>query len=53
MELGQVEGEIQLKGVHFAYPTRKDVRVLTGLTLSIKRGQIVALVGRSGGFLVS
>jgi ATP-binding cassette subfamily B protein len=45
---GQLKGTIELEGVEFAYPTRSDVPVLRGLTLSIQPGQKVALVGQSG-----
>lgn len=39
---------IDLRNVHFAYPTRSDVSILNGLHLSIKAGETVALVGSSG-----
>ncbi|XP_049836069.1 multidrug resistance protein homolog 49-like [Schistocerca gregaria] len=41
-------GEIELKNVHFLYPSRPDVKVLQGLELKIKPGETVALVGSSG-----
>lgn len=44
-----VRGQVALEDVHFAYPTRPDAPVLTGLTLSLEPGQVVALVGQSGG----
>ena len=44
-----VEGKVALTDVHFAYPTRPDAPVLTGLSLSLEPGQVVALVGHSGG----
>ncbi|MFH4974962.1 hypothetical protein AB6A40_001671 [Gnathostoma spinigerum] len=44
----KLKGNIQLKKVHFAYPSRPTVPVLRGLTLNIKEGQTVALVGYSG-----
>lgn len=43
------EGEITLENVVFSYPTRKDSRILDGLSLTIKPGTVVALVGPSGG----
>ena len=41
-------GEIALKSVHFTYPSRPEVPVLQGLTVSVKPGQTLALVGPSG-----
>ncbi|KAF9421163.1 hypothetical protein HW555_002875 [Spodoptera exigua] len=42
------KGEASLEAVHFRYPTRPGVHVLRGLDLQVKRGQKIALVGRSG-----
>lgn len=44
----KVQGSITFKNVRFQYPSRTDVKILQGLTLTINRGQTVALVGRSG-----
>ena len=44
-----VRGEVQLEAVHFAYPTRPDAPVLQGLELALRPGEVVALVGPSGG----
>lgn len=44
----QIKGEIQLEDVYFAYPSRKDVMVLHGVSLRLSPGKIVALVGPSG-----
>ncbi|CAD5117623.1 DgyrCDS6378 [Dimorphilus gyrociliatus] len=41
-------GNISFKNVWFRYPTRPDVPVLQGMTLDVKVGQTVALVGSSG-----
>jgi ATP-binding cassette, subfamily B (MDR/TAP), member 1 len=41
-------GEIQLRNVRFAYPTRKAVQVLRGLDLDVPAGKTTALVGASG-----
>jgi len=42
------KGHIQLKDVHFRYPTRPGVRVLRGLNITVEPGTYVALVGSSG-----
>uniref|UniRef100_A0A674BJB0 ATP-binding cassette sub-family B member 5 n=1 Tax=Salmo trutta TaxID=8032 RepID=A0A674BJB0_SALTR len=41
-------GDIEFRGIHFAYPTRQNVRVLQGLSVSVGPGQTLALVGESG-----
>lgn len=40
--------KFDFENVHFTYPARPDVKVLNGLSLSIQRGQKVAVVGESG-----
>lgn len=47
-EVGQIEGTIEFRDVHFRYPTRPEQPVLRGLDLVVKPGQYVALVGPSG-----
>jgi ATP-binding cassette subfamily B protein len=47
-ELAHVEGRVDFEGVVFAYPSRKDARVLDGIDLSVRPGEVVALVGPSG-----
>jgi ATP-binding cassette subfamily B protein len=42
-------GLVELDEVEFAYPTRADAPVLRGLSLRLSPGEIVALVGPSGG----
>lgn len=42
------QGAIRFDTVHFRYETRPHVKVLSGLTLDIKPGQFVAIVGASG-----
>ncbi|KAJ0120636.1 hypothetical protein J7T55_015366 [Diaporthe amygdali] len=39
---------VQFRDVHFAYPARPDVKVLSGLTMDIRPGHFCALVGPSG-----
>jgi len=43
-----VTGTIQLRNVRFRYPTRPDVKVLRGVTLTVQKGRKLALVGSSG-----
>ncbi|KIW88516.1 uncharacterized protein Z519_11085 [Cladophialophora bantiana CBS 173.52] len=39
---------VQLRDVHFAYPSRPEVEVLKGLNVEIRPGTLCALVGPSG-----
>ncbi|XP_074659659.1 ATP-dependent translocase ABCB1-like [Tubulanus polymorphus] len=48
LEDSEFTGQIQLQNVNFRYPTRPNVRVLRHLDLTVKSGQVVALVGSSG-----
>mmetsp|Transcript_119838 Transcript_119838/g.310922 ORF Transcript_119838/g.310922 Transcript_119838/m.310922 type:complete len:1613 (+) Transcript_119838:118-4956(+) len=43
-----VQGRIEFRDVHFWYPTRPDVRVFQGFTLTIEPNTTTALVGQSG-----
>lgn len=43
-----LHGDIAYEGVRFNYPTRPDVEVLKSISLRIKSGQKIALVGSSG-----
>jgi ATP-binding cassette subfamily B (MDR/TAP) protein 1 len=44
----ECRGVIEIKDLRFAYPTRPDIPVLRGLTLSAPAGKTTALVGASG-----
>ena len=44
-----LEGQLSIKDLHFAYPSRPDLPVFQGLELEVKAGQTLALVGASGG----
>ncbi|RAL52204.1 hypothetical protein DM860_016053 [Cuscuta australis] len=41
-------GDICLEDVHFSYPARPDVEILSGLNLTLKCSTVTALVGPSG-----
>lgn len=43
-----INGEVIFRNVSFQYPSRSDVQVLKNFNLTVKAGQIVALVGSSG-----
>ncbi|KAL6777216.1 hypothetical protein ACKKBF_B20615 [Auxenochlorella protothecoides x Auxenochlorella symbiontica] len=45
----RLAGRLALRDVRFAYPARPAHPVLTGLSLSVEPGEVVALVGPSGG----
>jgi ABC transporter fused permease/ATP-binding protein len=46
--LPTVRGEVELHHVTFAYPTRPDMPVLTDVSLTLRVGEVLALVGPSG-----
>lgn len=47
-EGGDVRGEIQLSGVCFRYPSRPEERAIEAMSVKIRAGERVALVGASG-----
>ncbi|XP_076769219.1 ATP-dependent translocase ABCB1 isoform X2 [Arvicanthis niloticus] len=44
----RLDGNVKFNGVMFNYPTRPNIPVLQGLSLEVKKGQTLALVGSSG-----
>jgi ATP-binding cassette subfamily B (MDR/TAP) protein 1 len=44
----KLKGEVDIRGVDFAYPSRPDVIIFKGFSLSIQPGKSTALVGQSG-----
>ena len=44
----KLNGQIEFSNVGFAYPTRKELNVLSDINFKIEHGQKVALVGPSG-----
>ncbi|KAK8102021.1 hypothetical protein PG984_015167 [Apiospora sp. TS-2023a] len=40
--------QIELRNIHFSYPTRRDVPIFRGTSLTIEKGQYAAIVGPSG-----
>lgn len=47
-ELMKVEGTIELRSVHFCYPSRPDVSIFKDFNLKVRSGKSMALVGQSG-----
>uniref|UniRef100_A0A4W6CGJ9 ATP-binding cassette, sub-family B (MDR/TAP), member 4 n=1 Tax=Lates calcarifer TaxID=8187 RepID=A0A4W6CGJ9_LATCA len=43
-----IKGNIEFKNINFTYPSRPDVQILNNMSLSVKSGQTIALVGSSG-----
>ncbi|KYQ93299.1 ABC transporter B family protein [Tieghemostelium lacteum] len=48
LDESNVEGQIELANVDFTYPTRSQA-VLEGINLTLHKGTVTALVGKSGG----
>ncbi|XP_037393229.1 ATP-dependent translocase ABCB1-like [Pygocentrus nattereri] len=43
-----IKGNIEFKNIYFSYPSRKNVKILQGMSLKVPRGKTIALVGASG-----
>ncbi|XP_031492846.1 putative multidrug resistance protein [Nymphaea colorata] len=44
----KIQGQVELKDVDFAYPSRPDVTIFTSFSLRLEVGKSTALVGQSG-----
>ncbi|XP_059495727.1 antigen peptide transporter 2-like [Stegostoma tigrinum] len=44
-----VKGHVEFQNVSFSYPTRPNIQALKNVSFELKRGEITALVGPSGG----
>lgn len=47
--LAKLKGAIAFENVKFAYPSRKEITVLNGVSFNVEPGQQIAIVGGSGG----
>lgn len=43
-----LEGEIAFRNIRFSYPSRPDIQVLKDISLHVRKGEKIALVGYSG-----
>jgi subfamily B ATP-binding cassette protein MsbA len=48
-EVRRVQGEVRLENVSFAYESAKETAALRNVSLNVRAGETVAIVGRSGG----
>lgn len=48
VELESITGQVELKNVDFAYPSRPENLVLNNFSLTVPAGKTIALVGSSG-----
>uniref|UniRef100_A0A8D3E3K8 ATP-binding cassette, sub-family B (MDR/TAP), member 4 n=1 Tax=Scophthalmus maximus TaxID=52904 RepID=A0A8D3E3K8_SCOMX len=43
-----IRGNVEFRNIHFSYPSRPEAKILNNMSLSVKSGQTIALVGSSG-----
>ncbi|MCW3102109.1 MAG: putative multidrug export ATP-binding/permease protein [Bacteroidetes bacterium] len=44
----RINGDVVFENLAFTYPSRKEIRVLKSINLSVKKGETIAIVGPSG-----
>jgi ABC-type multidrug transport system fused ATPase/permease subunit len=44
----RIKGEVSFENVEFTYPSRKDMKIFSGLSFNVEAGKKIALVGPSG-----
>lgn len=44
----KIEGEICIKGLNFAYPDQPEIPVLSDINVTVKKGETLAVLGRTG-----
>jgi len=44
----RIEGNVVFENLAFTYPSRKEIKVLKSINLSVKKGETIAIVGPSG-----
>jgi len=44
----KLHGDLKFQNIHFSYPSRPEIEVLSGVDLTVPSGQRIALVGSSG-----
>jgi subfamily B ATP-binding cassette protein MsbA len=49
LPLERVTGHVEFRDVHFSYPDERDLPVLKGVNIDARSGEVIALVGPSGG----
>ena len=44
----RLNGDVAFNNVEFSYPSRKEIQVLNGINITVKKGETIAIVGPSG-----